>query len=264
MRGHIIMNSIPKDQHSRCSTLKEMLVSPGLAFLMEAHDGLSAKIVEKSGHAGIWASGLSISTALGLRDCNEAAWTQMQASVEMMADAVTIPILVDGDSGYGNFNNARRVATKFEQAGASGICIEDKLFPKMNSFRGERQALAEKYEFCGRIRAIKDSQRDKDFVLVARTEALISGYSMQEALDRCSYYSAAGADAILIHSKKTTPHEILEFLSAWKNHSPVVIVPTTYCQTSSILLNGLARLWQYGQITRCAPLLKQCSRLACK
>ena len=87
-----------------------------------------------------------------------------------------VPILLDGDTGYGNFNNMRRLVRKLEQRGIAGVCIEDKEFPKTNSFIGsEKQALADINEFCGKIRAGKDSQRDPDFCIVARVEALIAG-----------------------------------------------------------------------------------------
>ena len=177
---------------------------------MEAHNGLSAKIVEEAGFRGIWASGLTISASLGLRDSNEASWTQVLDVLEFMADATTLPILVDGDTGYGNFNNVRRLVRKLGERGIAGVCIEDKLFPKTNSFIGEAQPLADIDEFCGRIKAGKDSQTDDDFVLVARVEALISGRGMDEALRRAEAYHAAGADAILIHSKKSTANEIFE------------------------------------------------------
>ena len=88
---------------------------------MEAHNGISAKIVEDAGFKGIWASGLSMSAALGVRDNNEASWTQITELVEFMADATSIPILVDGDTGYGNFNNMRRVVRKLCQRGIAGI-----------------------------------------------------------------------------------------------------------------------------------------------
>ena len=142
---------------------------------MEAHSGLSAKIVEKAGFLGIWASGLSISAMLGVRDNNEASWTQILDVLEFMADATKVPILADSDTGYGNFNNVRRLVRKLCQRDIAGICIEDKLFPKSNSFVSERQPLADVDEFCGRIKAGKDSQTDNDFSIVARTEALVSG-----------------------------------------------------------------------------------------
>lgn len=213
---------------SRATLLRNAIEGPELAFLMEAHSGLSAKIVEEAGFGGIWASGLSISASLGLRDSNEASWTQVLDVLEYMSDATTLPILVDGDTGYGNFNNVRRLVRKLGERNIAGVCIEDKLFPKTNSFIGEEQPLADIGEFCGRITAGKDSQTSDDFVIVARVEALISSRPMEEALRRAEAYHAAGADAILIHSKKADGKEIFEFCRRWGNRAPVVIVPTTY------------------------------------
>jgi phosphoenolpyruvate phosphomutase len=215
----------------KATALKSALLSPELTFLMEAHNGLSARIVEEAGFKGVWASGLSISAALGVRDNNEASWTQVLEVLEFMADATTIPILVDGDTGYGNFNNVRRLVRKLCQRGIAGVCIEDKLFPKTNSFIGDGQPLADIDEFCGKIKAGKDSQTDPDFCLVARIEALISGWGLDEALRRAEAYHGAGADAILIHSKKSTADEILAFCREWANRCPVVIVPTMYYAT---------------------------------
>jgi Phosphoenolpyruvate phosphomutase len=127
---------------SKCAALREELLSPGLSFLMEAHNGLSAKIVEEAGFRGIWASGLTVSASLGLRDSNEASWTQVLDLVEYMIDATSLPLLLDGDTGYGNFNNVRRLVRKLCERKVAGVCIEDKLFPKTNSFIGERQPLA--------------------------------------------------------------------------------------------------------------------------
>ena len=186
----------------RTTALRRLITSPDLSFLMEAHSGLSAKVAEEAGFRGIWASGLSVSASLGLRDSNEASWTQVLEVLEYMADATTLPILVDGDTGHGNFNNMRRFTRKLGERGVGGVCIEDKLFPKANSFVGEAQPLAAVDEFCGRLKAGKDSQTDDDFVIVARTEALISGWPMDEALRRAHAYADAGADAVLIHSKK--------------------------------------------------------------
>ncbi len=216
---------------SKAARLRALLTSLQLEFIMEAHDGLSAKIVEEAGFQGIWASGLTVSAALGVRDSNEASWTQVLEVLEFMADATSIPILVDGDTGYGNFNNVRRVVRKLCDRGIAGVCIEDKLFPKTNSFIGDGQPLADIDEFCGKIKAGKDSQSDDDFSLVARVEALISGRGMAEALKRAGAYHEAGADAILIHSKQSTADEILTFADEWGNRCPVVIVPTTYYDT---------------------------------
>ena len=153
---------------SQAKQFRRLLSSDQLEFLCEAHNGLSAKIVEEAGFKGIWASGLSISAQFGVRDNNEASWTQVLEMLEFMSDAARIPILLDGDTGYGNFNNMQRLVRKLEQRHIAAVCIEDKLFPKTNSFiNGERQALADVEEFCGKIRAGKDAQTDPDFALVA-------------------------------------------------------------------------------------------------
>lgn len=214
------------------TALKTLLCSKQLEIIMEAHNGMSAKIVEEAGFKGLWASSLTISAALGVRDNNEASWTQVLEMLEFMSDATTIPILLDGDTGYGNFNNMRRMVKKIEQRGIAGVCIEDKLFPKTNSFiGGEQQPLADIEEFCGKIEAAKDTQTDPDFQVVARIEAFIAGWGLDEVLRRACAYRDAGADALLVHSKITTADQIISFLKTWDQSCPIVIVPTTYHKT---------------------------------
>lgn len=216
----------------KCARLRQLLHSPDLEFIMEAHNGISARIVEETGFQGIWASGLAISAQFGVRDSNEASWTQVVDMLEFMSDITTIPILLDGDTGYGNFNNMRRLVKKLEQRRIAGVCIEDKQFPKLNSFiNGEKQPLADVNEFCGKIKAGKDSQLDDDFCIIARVEALIAGWGMNEALRRAELYHDAGANGILIHSKLSRPNEIIEFAREWAGRSPLIIVPTTYYST---------------------------------
>lgn len=206
-----------------------MLTSNELHFIMEAHNGLSAKIVQEAGFKGIWGSGLSISASTGYRDNNELSYTQVLDVVEYMSDCTSIPILLDGDTGFGNFNNARLLVKKLEQRGIAGVCIEDKIFPKTNSLLSNvRQPLAEISEFCGKIKAMKDTQTDSNFSVVARVESFIAGWPLEEALKRAEAYRLAGADAILIHSKKKEPSEIVAFMKAWAGRHPVVIVPTAY------------------------------------
>ncbi|HJV16408.1 MAG TPA: phosphoenolpyruvate mutase, partial [Bacillales bacterium] len=213
----------------KSTQLRNMINSNQLEFLMEAHNALSAKIVEAAGFKGIWASGLSMSAAMGVRDNNEASWTQVLEDLEFMSDTTTIPILLDGDTGYGNFNNARRLVKKLEQRQIAGVCIEDKRFPKTNSFiKGETQPLADIDEFCAKIKAMKDTQKDDEFVVVSRVEAFIAGWGLREALKRAEAYRKAGADAILIHSKKSDSTDIESFMNEWGNRHPVVIVPTKY------------------------------------
>ena len=243
---------------------RELLESKELEYLMEAHNGLSARIVEEAGFRGIWASGLSISAALGVRDNNEASWTQVLEVVEFMSDATDIPILLDGDTGYGNFNNMRRLVRKLEQRGVAAVCIEDKLFPKTNSFiGGDKQQLANIEEFAGKIRAAKDGQSDPDFSVVARLEGFIAGWGLDEMLRRGRAYALAGADALLIHSKKSTPEEILAFAHAWDQACPLVIVPTMYYRTPVEVFEaadiGLV-IWANHNLRACISAMQETSR----
>ena len=215
----------------KTTQFQQLLHSNQTEFILEAHNGISAKIVEEAGFKGIWGSGLAISAALGVRDSNEASWTQVMEVIEFMSDATTIPILLDADTGYGNFNNVRRLVQKLEQRGIAAMCMEDKLFPKTNSFLGEQQPLADADEFAGKIKAAKDTQQDPDFSVVARVEAFIAGWGLAEALKRAEIYHRAGADAILIHSKISTADQVLAFMDEWRDTSPVVIVPTMYHTT---------------------------------
>ncbi|MEE9301203.1 MAG: phosphoenolpyruvate mutase [Alphaproteobacteria bacterium] len=248
---------------SKAARFRAELCSSELAFLMEAHDGISAKIVEEAGFKGIWASGLTMSAALGVRDNNEASWTQVLEILEFMSDASSIPILVDGDTGYGNFNNVRRLVKKLCQRDIAALAIEDKLFPKTNSFVGENQPLARIDEFCGKIKAGKDSQLDDNFCLIARTEALISGWGLNEALKRAEAYHAAGADGILVHSKRTTPDEITAFAQRWGDRCPLVIVPTMYyaTPTEEFRKAGIAMvIWANHNLRAAITAMRETSR----
>jgi phosphoenolpyruvate phosphomutase len=216
----------------KTTQFKELLNSDHLEFLMEAHNGLSARIVEEAGFKGIWGSGLTISASEAVRDSNEMSWTQVLDIVEYMSDATTIPIMLDADTGYGNFNNMRRLVRKLEQCNVAAACIEDKIFPKCNSFiNSEDQSLADLDEFVGKIKAAKDTQQDPDFCVVARTEAFVVGRGVGEALERADAFYRAGADAVLVHSKIATSDEIVAFMAQWHKECPVVIVPTKYYST---------------------------------
>ena len=248
----------------KTTQLKQLIQSPGLEFIMEAHNGLSAKIVEEAGFKGIWGSGLSISAAMGVRDNNEASWTQVLDVLEFMSDATTIPILLDGDTGYGNFNNMRRLVKKLEQREIAGVCIEDKLFPKTNSFiAGETQPLADIDEFCGKIKAAKDTQNDSDFVVAARVEAFIAGWGLHEALRRAEAYRKAGADALLIHSKKSVASDIEAFMKEWGNRLPVIIVPTKYYTTPTNHFKDLGVsmvIWANHNIRAAARVMQETTK----
>ena len=216
----------------KTSQFRSLLNSPKLEFLLEAHNGISAKIAEESGFKGLWAGGLAIAAQYGVRDSNEASWTQVLEILEFMADATSIPIMLDGDTGYGNFNNVRRLVQKLEQRGIAAVCIEDKLYPKTNSFiDGNKQELANIDEFCSRIKAGKDAQKDDEFSIITRVEAFISGWGLGEAIKRAEAYHEAGSDGILIHSARSEPSEIIAFKNEWGDRLPVIIVPTKYYST---------------------------------
>jgi len=208
--------------------LRELFNSNELIRVMGAHNALGAKLVEKSGFDAAWVSGLEISTSYALPDANILTMTDFFNVASSMNEAVNIPVIADCDTGFGNSNNVIHLVRKYEAAEIAAVCIEDKLFPKVNSFIPGRQELASIAEFVGKILAAKNAQNDPDFMIIARVEALIAGWGMEEALKRAHAYADAGADAILIHSKSGSPDEIYEFVDKWNNQAPLVVVPTKY------------------------------------
>ena len=244
--------------------LREILTSKDLSFLMEAHNGLSGRIAEEAGFEGLWGSSLTISASMGVRDSNEMSWTQVLEILDFINDATSVPLLFDGDTGYGNFNNVRRLVRKLEQLGVAGVCIEDKLFPKTNSFiDSNRQALADIDEFAGKIKAGKDAQADPDFSIVARVEAFVAGWGLAEALKRADAYHRAGADAILIHSTQSRPSEVLEFVKEWGDRCPVVIVPTRYYSTPTEVFRKAGFsvvIWANHLLRSCVNEMQQVAR----
>ena len=213
---------------SKASVLRALFNSNQVIRTMGSHNGLSAKLVEKNGFDAIWASSLEISTSYGLPDASILSMTDFLLATQAMYDAVEIPIIADCDSGFGDEANVAYMVRKYEASGIAAVCIEDKPFPKTNSFINGHQKLVPTQVFADKIKAGCDARKSQDFVFIARIEALIAGMGMQEALDRANAYTEAGADAILIHSKQRTPDEVLEFTRLWKQRTPVIVVPTTY------------------------------------
>lgn len=214
---------------SKSAKLRELFEQPGIIRIAGAHNALVAKLVERAGFEGVWAGGLGISASYALPDASIVSMSQYLEAARQMNEAVSIPIVSDCDTGYGNANNVIYMVKMFEAADIAGVCIEDKKFPKDNSLlEGGRQHLAPIEEFQGKIRAAKDTQKSEDFVIIARIEALIADWGQEEALKRAHAYVDAGADAVLIHSKKNTPDEVIEFIKYFKSRKPVVLIPTTY------------------------------------
>jgi len=204
-----------------------------------AHDALSAKLAEEAGFDAIWASGFGISAVQAVPDANILTLTETLEAVRRIVDAVGIPVIADCDNGYGNAINVMRTAAEFERAGAAGICIEDNEFPKRCSFyAGVRRDLVAAEEHAQKVRAATAARRDPGFLVIARTEALIVGLGIEEALRRARAYAAAGADAVLVHSKSPDFGELRAFSEAWDEPVPLVAVPTTYGSVSAAELRA--------------------------
>lgn len=214
--------------------LRTLFARPGIVKLAGAHDALSAKLVEEAGFDGVWAGGFSISASLKcIPDASFITLTEQVMVERNMAEAISIPIVADCDTGYGNALNVMRTVNDHERAGIAGICIEDNVFPKRCSFyAGVRRELVSIEEHCGKIRAAKAAQTVPEFFVIARTEALIAGWGKEEALKRVAAYADAGADAVLIHSKAKTFDELREVAEACASRIPLVAVPTTYAGVS--------------------------------
>ena len=213
-----------KSEELRAKIEKKPLLKVGGAF-----DAMSAKLVETCGFDAIWAGSFAISATHALPDASILTMTEFFDAASNMSSTCEIPIIADCDTGYGGPSNVHHMTRKYERAGIAAVCIEDKTFPKQNSLleNGKNDLLSEK-EFVAKILAAKEARSNKNFIIIARVEALISGAGMKEAIKRANAYENAGADAILIHSKQKTPDEIFEFTDSWKGSVPIVVVPTTY------------------------------------
>ena len=214
---------------SKNQDLKEKLYGKSIVKVGGAFDAMSAKLVKSAGFDAIWAGSFAISATHALPDASILTMTEFFDVASTMTNACEIPVIADCDTGYGGPSNVTHMVRKYENAGISSICIEDKIFPKQNSLLegGQNELLSEK-EFVAKILAAKEAKQDENFLVIARIEALISGLGMQEALKRANAYEKAGADAILIHSKEKNPDEIFEFTESWKGSIPIVAIPTTY------------------------------------
>ncbi|BDQ31791.1 isocitrate lyase/phosphoenolpyruvate mutase family protein [Nitrosopumilus zosterae] len=214
---------------TNCKILKRMVQSKPIVKIGGAFDALSAKLVETSGFDAIWAGSFAISATHALPDASILTMTDFLRSAENMVDACNIPVIADCDTGFGGPPNVSHAVKKYEKAGIAGISIEDKIFPKQNSLlKNSRHELLPEKDFVAKIIAARESKKEDDFMIIARTEALIAEKGMDEALKRANAYENAGADAILIHSKENTPEEIFEFSKKWNSEIPLVVVPTSY------------------------------------
>ena len=202
-----------------------------------AFDAMSAKLVELSNFDAVWAGSFAISATHALPDASILTMTEFLHAASNMADACSIPIIADCDTGFGGPSNVSHLVKKYENAGIAAISIEDKVFPKQNSLlkNGNQELLSEK-EFVAKIIAAKNAKNNPNFMIIARVEALIAGLGNDEALKRATAYEEAGADAILIHSKQNTPNEFFDFCDRWTGNIPIISIPTSY---PSVTLNEL-------------------------
>lgn len=228
---------------SRHTRFRQQLQHATLMHAMSAHNPLSAKLAAEAGFDAIWGSGFELSASYAVPDANILSAGLHLEMMRAIAAAVDVPVIADIDTGFGNAINVAYSVPQYEAAGVSAVVMEDKTFPKDTSLRaGGRQELVRVAEFQGKIEAACAARRDPDFCVIARTEALIAGLGQAEALARAAAYEAAGADAILIHSKQNTPDEVLAFIAAWSGRVPLVLVPTAYPQLREADIQALGKV----------------------
>lgn len=225
----------------RRGRLKRVLDTKGLVTVMEAHDGLTGLIVEntvvhENGGAhqfdAMWVSSLCDSTAKGKPDIELVDMTSRFRTIDDIMEVTTKPIIFDGDTGGLTEHFVYTVRT-LERMGVSMIIIEDKTGLKKNSLFGTEvvQTQDSIENFSAKIRAGKKAQRTKEFMICARIESLILERGMEDALTRAFAFAEAGADAIMIHSRKKDPSEIQEFIERFRAKdatTPIVLVPTSF------------------------------------
>jgi phosphoenolpyruvate phosphomutase len=228
----------------RKSKLKRLINAKSIVRIIEAHSGLSALIVENLNFYkkneflefdGIWSSSLTDSTLRGKPDNQSVDYSTRISGLNDILETSLKPIIFDADNG-GRIEHLSYLVKNLERLGVSGIVIEDKKGLKKNSlFSDQKETRQEKIlEFCKKIKKASESKISDDFLVIARIESLILGKSIKDALHRAEKYSAAGADAILIHSKEKVPKEIFQFAKLFKKskfYKPMIAIPSTYSKT---------------------------------
>jgi len=192
-------------------------------IIVSAGDAITAKLIQEAGFDGIWVSGFETSARLGLPDNGSITMTEMLNEAKKIVNAVDLPVYVDIDTGYGNLT---RTVKEFERIGVTGVCVEDNVFPKTNSLFGGNLPLEDMVLHGDRLAKAREVS---NIEIIARTEALIRGYSMREALKRAGFYRGSGANWTLIHSRDTTGVEALAVADAIDGHEiKLVTIPTKF------------------------------------
>ena len=236
--------------------LRRLLAGSRPVRIAGCNDGLSARIAEGTGFEALWASGLAISAALGLPDAGILTMTEFLAAASTMHKASTLPVIADCDAGFGDANNVMRMIREYGHAGIAAVCIEDKDYPKRNSFR-EGHTLADPHAFANKITAARMATTDSDVLVIARLESLIVGAGLDDAMLRARMYAKAGADAIVIHSKAKCADEVCSFARSWMDAGealPVIAIPTAYPQItcSELYEAGISAVIYANQALRAA------------
>lgn len=249
----------------RRGRLRRLLSMKPCVTIIEAHSGITGLIAEKTtiyqdGKAyqfdGMWVSSLCDSTAKGKPDIELVDMSSRFRTIDDIIEVTTKPIILDGDTGGLSEHFIYNVRT-LERMGVSAVIIEDKTGLKKNSLFGtEVEQTQDCIEnFCAKISAGKRAQRTKDFMIIARIESLILERGMEDALTRAFAYTAAGADGIMIHSRKKDPSEIFEFVEKFRTKdkfTPIVVVPTSFntVTESEFAARGVNIVIYANQLTR--------------
>ena len=237
------LESLGTTPQARLKSLRRLITAKPIVRIMESHCGLTGLIIEHTKvevgdeireFDGMWASSLTDSTSKGKPDIEAVDLTTRLHDLNDSLEVTTKPVIYDGDTGGKTEHFVFTVRT-LERLGVSAVIIEDKVGLKQNSLFGtEAVQTQDTIEgFCSKIQAGKEAQVTRDFMIIARCESLIAGKPVEDALERCHAYVAAGADGIMIHSKNKDGQDIKEFCQRFRevdNHTPIVAVPTTYGQ----------------------------------
>lgn len=237
------MDSLGTTPQARLSSLRRLIAAKPIVRILESHNGLTGLIAEHTSveidgcvreFDGMWSSSLTDSTSKGKPDIEAVDLTTRLHDLNDTLEVTTKPVIFDGDTG-GKVEHFGFTVRTLERLGISAVIIEDKVGLKQNSLFGtdaiQTQDTIE--GFCTKIRAGKDAQVTEDFMVISRCESLIAGKSVDDALERCHAYVAAGTDGIMIHSKDKSGEDIKEFCRRFREkdaHTPIVAVPTTYNQ----------------------------------
>jgi phosphoenolpyruvate phosphomutase len=226
---------------TKAMLLRSSLRTGRLLVGVGARDALDALLIEEAQFDFVWASSFCISAAHCVADASILSMTHYLEAARSMNEAVRLPVVFDADTGYGNERNVAYATKRIEEAGLAALCIEDKTFPKQTSLlQGAQHDLVPVEEFVRKIESAVSARHD--LVVIARTEALIAGLGIPEALRRAQAYEAAGADCVLIHSKSPSASEIVQFVKAWTGRAPLVLVPTKYPDLAEPAIKELGKV----------------------